>query len=155
MNKILIYTDGSANNMIKKGGWAFVVADESETVLLERNGKLESDTDETTNNRMEMTAFIKALEYCQESGYKNYAIEFYTDSAYISNCFKDKWYINWRSNGWRTSNRQQVKNKDLWQDILRIYELLCLDNTIEVLKVKGHNDIVLNERCDFLANKWR
>jgi len=137
MKKVLIYTDGACSGNPGKGGWG---------VILLFNGKekeLSGFDPHTTNNRMELTAAIeglKALKFPCE-------VELYSDSAYLVNAFKNDWLTGWKLNGWRTSNKNEVLNRDLWEqldDLSRIHK-------IEWIKVKGHADNEYNNRCDKLA----
>lgn len=100
----------------------------------------------TTNQRMELTACIKALELIKTPGH---VIEVYTDSAYLVNCIQKKWYLTWQKNGWKNANRQPVENRDLWErllDLLSKYKVLFH-------KVAGHAGDELNERADELARQ--
>jgi ribonuclease HI len=142
--KIIIYSDGACSgNQFEEntGGWGAVLrfGDQKEKEIYggERN---------TTNNRMELTACIRAL---QEIKRKDLEIEIYSDSAYIVNCIQQKWYVKWQKNGWKTKAKTPVENKDLW------VQLLSLVNKYGVTfkKVKGHANIELNERADTLAKK--
>ncbi len=100
----------------------------------------------TTNNRMELTACIKALEQIR---WEKAQVDVYTDSAYLVNCIQQGWYKRWQKNGWKTKNKKPVENRDLWE---RLLELL---NKHEVTfhKVEGHTGVELNELADELANR--
>lgn len=143
LDKIIIYCDGACSgNQFKNnvGGWGAVLkykASVKEIYGGEKN---------TTNNRMELTACIKALEQIKS---KDYQVELYCDSAYIVNCFQQRWYLKWQKNGWKTAKKTAVENRDLWM------RLLELENqyTVTFHKVKGHTGVELNERADELANK--
>jgi len=138
--KIKLFTDGGCRkNGI--GGWGvvFVCGD----VVKEVYG----GTTNTTNNKMELTAVIEALKRVKR---RDIPIEVYSDSAYIVNCFNDKWYVKWRRNGWINSRGQPVENKDLWEELINLVE--SFDN-IEFVKVKGHSGVEFNERADQLANQ--
>lgn len=127
--QIKIYTDGACKaNGTKNalGGWAYTIIYNDE-VRLDGWGNEKG----TTNNRMEMMAVIEAL--------KNFVdldkdIILYTDSAYIHNCMKQKWYVNWQKNGWVNAAREPVKNKDLWEQIIPYFS----NPLIHFEKVKGH-----------------
>ena len=143
-NKIIIYTDGACSNNQEDnnvGGYG--------AVMLYKNHRKEIFGGEknTTNNKMEMKAIIEALKLL-----KTYSIpvEIYTDSAYISNCIKQKWYENWMNNGWRTANKKPVKNKELWMEIIDYMNKI---ESIIFHKVPGHSGVELNERADELADK--
>lgn len=144
---IKIYTDGSCSVNSGKGGWGLVIT-ENGKIISEQSGA-EIDT---TNNRMELTAFLKAMQI-MELNEEPTAYTIYTDSAYISNCFRDKWYQTWMANGWRTSNRMAVKNVDLWKPILSIHR--SSKHNISIVYVKGHADNEYNNRADTLATSWR
>lgn len=139
-----LWTDGScigngkANN---SGGWSYIVVRDGQ-IIDKRYGSAKN----TTNNRMEMQAVIEALEYALNESEIGERIIVCSDSAYIVNCIKDKWYLRWRRINW-----QDVKNADLWQKILSLYEMFGDD--IRFKKVKGHKGIVNNELCDMLARK--
>ena len=143
-NTITIYTDGSCygnQNEVNYGGWGAVL------LYKEHKKTIYDGEKNTTNNRMEMTAVIKALESLKRNDLK---IRLHTDSAYISNCINQKWYIKWRENNWKNSKKQDVENKDLWVRLLDLYESF---DDIEFIKVKGHDGVELNELADDLANK--
>ena len=147
--QVLIYTDGACStNGTWKGGWATVVVDGDQKTVFK--GSLEN----TTNNVMELMAFMMALRYCGEAAMGNDGIEYliHSDSAYVLNCFEQKWYVNWRKNGWRNAKKEPVANKELWQTILSYYETLELEGVnIKLVKVKGHSGDRYNEMADRLA----
>ena len=144
-----VYTDGSTlgngtENAI--GGWGFTV--------YQNNMRLTYDSGNakgTTNQRMELTALIEALKLCKNL----YAISpiasfnVYTDSAYFINCVNQKWYEKWISNGWINSQKQPVKNQDLWEELIPFFS----DGRFTFFKVKGHAGIERNEEVDGLARK--
>ena len=102
---IKIYTDGACSGNPGRGGWAAIILDG------EKIEKISGSKDNTTNNRMELTAVISALKYVKD---KN--LEIYTDSKYTKDGI-EKWISNWKKNGWKTANKQDVKNKDLWSEL--------------------------------------
>jgi ribonuclease HI len=139
--KIIIYCDGACSgNQFKNnvGGWG--------AVLVFKNKKKEIFGGEknTTNQRMELTACIKALEQLKS---KHYSIEIYSDSAYLINCINHAWYKKWEKNGWKNSKKNPVENKDLWETLLQLIN----DYNPKFIKVDGHSGIALNERVDKLA----
>lgn len=143
MDKVTIYTDGGCRGNGKEnniGGWAAVLS--YKDIIKEISGG-EKDT---TNNRMELTGVIEAL---QQLIVFDIPVEVYCDSAYIVNCMRDKWYFGWRKNGWKNSKKQPVENRDLWEELLRLVEKF---SNIEFIKVKGHANVDGNERCDKLLN---
>lgn len=134
-----IYTDGAGSNQKTLcGGWAFVVYDDDKVIHSAAGGATY-----TTNNRMEMTALIEGMKYSN----KFEDVTFYIDSAYIVNCLKEKWYLKWRTNGWVTSKKTPVLNKDLWEQILELYENSCF----KIEKVKAHSTTEGNILADSLA----
>ncbi|MBQ1927604.1 MAG: ribonuclease HI [Alphaproteobacteria bacterium] len=131
-----IWTDGSCLGNPGPGGWAFVATDGKNRA--ERSGGEKG----TTNNRMELTAVIRAISAAR----KHNEIEIHTDSQYVKNGTM-VWMKNWKKNNWRTADKKPVKNQDLWQQ---------LDELVSAVKVnwvwvRGHNGEELNERCDELA----
>ena len=103
---INIYTEGACSGNPGKGGWGVVILDNNKEILLNGGEQL------TTNNKMELTAAIKALEYFET---KNDLI-IYTDSKYVKDGI-ESWIINWKKNGWKTSTKKIVKNKELWMQL--------------------------------------
>lgn len=139
-NIINIYTDGSCDsNPGGNGGYAAIIFDGVNPI------KISGYEPNTTNQRMEILAVIKALEYFREPK----QIYIYSDSAYVCNCYKGKWYENWMSNGWINSKKEPVANKDLWE---RFVELVSFHD-IEFCKVKGHSNNLLNNECDKMAKE--
>ena len=144
---IEIYTDGSCSVNSGKGGWGVVIVQDGEIIREECGAAVD-----TTNNRMELTAFLKALQIMEEQEEEvDYSI--YTDSAYIANCFIEKWYQKWLANGWKAANRTAIKNQDLWKAILKIHRHSV--HHITIVHVKGHQGNKFNERADTLATSWR
>ncbi|MCR8994705.1 ribonuclease H [Brevibacillus laterosporus] len=101
---------------------------------------------ETTNQREEMKACIEGLKRIKNT---NINIVVFADSAYLINCMKQRWYDNWRSNGWKNSKKQSVANQDLWEELLEIVEGKGL--WVKFEKIKGHDGIYYNEMVDDLA----
>ncbi len=131
-----IYTDGACSGNPGKGGWGVYLKIDNEEIQL--NGA----KDNTTNNRMELTAVIEALKYlkCKSN------INLFTDSKYVMQGIKE-WIHNWKKNNWKTSKREPVKNKELW---IELDKLVSLHN-IQWKWVKGHSGDYGNERADYLA----
>ncbi|MFA5523998.1 MAG: ribonuclease HI [Tissierellales bacterium] len=143
-NKIIIYTDGacSGNQHDENiGGYGAIL------IYKDKKKEIYGGEINTTNNRMELMACIKALEALKK---KEMPVEIYTDSAYLCNCFNQKWYVKWQKNGWINSKKDPVENKDLWIELI---DLVSSFNSISFIKVKGHSGIELNEFADALANK--
>ncbi len=132
-----IYTDGACSGNPGAGGWA--------AVLLYNSHKKEISGAEpdTTNNRMELTAIIEGLKMLKEPC----DVTLYSDSAYSVDPFLKNWISGWIARGWRTTSKDDVKNVDLWQTLLQ----LTSKHSVTFVKVKGHSDNELNNRCDLLA----
>jgi ribonuclease HI len=142
--KIVIYCDGACSNnqqRINRGGWGAVLRYGPK--LRELSGA-EADT---TNNRMELTACIRALQALSR---RDLPVEVHTDSAYLSNAINQRWIDRWRRNGWKTAAKQPVENRDLWEELIA---LLAVFREVKFLKVKGHSDVPDNERADELARQ--
>ena len=139
MDKVDIYTDGACLGNPGPGGWAFIIK--------YRNGNIKEFSGSekyTTNNKMELTAAIKAIKYFK----KKIIINIYTDSKYLKDGITI-WIKKWKLNGWKTSNKKKVKNSDLW----KILEEGIKDHEINWVWVKGHNENIFNEKADVLAKK--
>ena len=137
MDEVIIYTDGACSGNPGKGGWGAILMYQG--VKKEISGAAK----ETTNNQMELTAPIEALSLLK----RPCKVKVYSDSAYLVNAFKEGWIYNWQKNGWKTSTKQDVKNRDLWEKIYAFTKT----HQIEWIKVKGHSDNEYNNRCDELA----
>jgi len=143
--EIKIYTDGACVGNPGPGGWAAIVLLENEKKELFGGEKL------TTNNRMELMAAIKALEYCFEQEKKQPSlklIRIFTDSTYVKEGIT-VWINNWEKNNWKTADKKNVKNVDLWK---RLKELVK-SNQVEWNWVKGHSEDPMNDLADKLAKK--
>lgn len=137
MKKVEIFTDGACSGNPGPGGWG---------AILRYNGhekELSGGALETTNNRMELQAVIAALNALKEPC----IVTIHTDSKYVMDGVM-QYLPRWKQNGWRTADRKDVKNKDLWQ---ALDQALTLATKVEWVWVKGHNGHVENERADALA----
>lgn len=137
--QVIVFTDGACSGNPGPGGWG---------AILEHNGRmkeLSGGEPHTTNQRMEIQATLEALRHLKEPC----DVIVHSDSAYVINCFKQKWYVNWRKNGWRNSKGEPVQNRDLWEALLVEVER----HAVTFEKVKGHAGIERNERCDELARQ--
>ena len=134
---IEIYTDGACSGNPGPGGWGAVLRYKGAEKELSGGEK------DTTNNRMELTAVIKALEALKE----RCNVTLYTDSKYVSDAFNQGWIYGWLKKDWKKSDGTPVLNKELWQ---RLYEL-WKQHDITLVWVKGHADNAYNNRCDELA----
>ena len=137
LKKITLYTDGSCIGNPGPGGYAYIL------IYGELKKEFSGYEPETTNNRMELSAVINGLNQLKEPC----EVTIYTDSAYVLNAFEQNWITNWQLKGWRTANKKDVLNKDLWLKLLDAMER----HTVHWVKVKGHADNELNNRCDILA----
>ena len=138
----VIYTDGACSGNPGMGGYGGVY-------LPKGGGKIEEFSggeDSTTNNRMELTAVIKGLKLTGEGE----RVKIYSDSAYVINAFNQNWLTNWKRNDWKTAGGSEVLNQDLWKELSSLVE----KRKVEFVKVKGHSDNVLNNRCDELATSY-
>ena len=143
--EIKIYTDGACTGNPGPGGWAAIIMSENNKKELFGGEKL------TTNNRMELTAAIKALEYCtkQEKGQLSLKqIKIYTDSNYVKDGIT-VWINNWEKNNWKTADKKNVKNIDLWKKLKELTE----SNQIQWNWIKGHSNDRMNDLVDELAKK--
>lgn len=143
-----IYCDGAVSNNGYEnaiGGWAYVILDDKDTVLFEENNFEKY----ATNNRMELYACYKGLDklLTEITLEEEDKVEVYTDSAYLHNCYSQKWYLSWLRNNWLNSKKQPVANKSLWQLIIPFFE----NEKVDFFKVKGHNNNYWNEYVDSLA----
>jgi len=135
---IEIFTDGACRGNPGPGGWG---------VLLRYNGRekeLWGGEPETTNNRMELTAAIRALEALNQSC----EVDLFTDSVYVRDGIT-RWLPNWKRRGWKTANRKPVKNQDLWQEL----DAAASRHSVRWHWVEGHSGHEGNERADALANR--
>lgn len=132
-----VYTDGACSGNPGPGGWAAVLTYGTTEKEISGGEK------QTTNQRMEMMAVYQALHHLKEPC----SVVIYSDSAYVVNCFKQKWYVSWRKNGWKNSKGDAVQNRDLWEMLLGEVER----HQVKFDKVKGHAGVEMNERCDELA----
>jgi len=135
---IKIYTDGSCLGNPGNGGWAAIIINEREKTQIKGSKK------NTTNNQMELLAPIKALNKIRE-GRK---VQIFTDSKYVKSGITE-WIHNWKKNGWKTANKQPVKNKELWTEL----DLLSNQFEIKWNWVKAHSTDKLNNEVDLLARK--
>ena len=137
MKTVTIYTDGACSGNPGPGGWG---------AILEWNGmekEISGGEAETTNNRMELTAVIRALELLKEPC----QVELYTDSRYVCDALEKGWAQGWKKRGWVKADKQPALNADLWQRLLELTER----HPLRCHWVKGHASNPNNNRCDALA----
>ena len=137
MKKIDIYTDGACSGNPGPGGWGAVLCFNG------REKELSGGDAQTTNNRMELTAVIAALECLKEPC----EIDLYSDSKYVIDALSLGWARSWRAKGWKKADKKPALNIDLWERLLELTE----QNQMHYHWVKGHADNEYNNRCDALA----
>lgn len=136
---VIIYTDGACIGNPGKGGYGFILRYKGH--YKEGFGGFS----ETTNNRMELLAVIHSLEALKRKS----DVMLYTDSQYIRNAIEEGWLEKWQRTHWKTSNKKDVKNRDLWEILIPLLEV----HNVRFTWVKAHNGNEDNERCDVLAKQ--
>jgi ribonuclease HI len=136
--RIVIYTDGACRGNPGRGGWGAVLR------FRGKEKTLHGGDPQTTNNRMELTAAIRALEALNR---EDCAVDLYSDSRYVLEGISD-WLPRWKARGWKTAGRKPVQNRELWQRL----DELAARHDIRWHWVKGHSGVPGNERADALAN---
>lgn len=137
MKQIEIYTDGACSGNPGPGGWGAVL------VYNGKEKELSGSEKNTTNNRMELTAVIMALNALNQPC----EVKLTTDSKYVCDAVNKGWVYSWRKNGWRKSDKKPALNVDLWEELLSLLE----KHEVQFIWVKGHNGHKYNEICDTLA----
>ena len=135
---IKIYTDGSCLENPGNGGWAAIIIDD------EKKTQIKGSKENTTNNQMELLAPIEALKKIP----KGSEVQIFTDSKYVKSGITE-WIHNWKKNGWKTANKQPVKNKDLWTEL----DNMIIAHEIQWIWVKGHSSDKLNNEVDLIARE--
>ena len=135
---IKIYTDGSCLGNPGDGGWAAIIIEN------EKKTHIKGSKKDTTNNQMELLAPIKALEKIPQGS----KVQIYTDSKYVKSGITE-WIHNWKKNGWKTANKQPVKNQNLWTEL----DNMTIAYEIEWIWVKGHSSDKLNNEVDLIARE--
>ena len=151
IRELHFYTDGAFSSKTELGGWGCLCVEDGVVIDTQHGGEKN-----TTNNRMELMGFLCALEQINEIVSRHTSVTIYTDSAYIANCMNERWYARWLVNGWRTADKKEVKNQDLWGRIVALY----IKNTnrlaqLKVEKVKSHSTNEFNKYADLLAVRGR
>ena len=139
MEKIVIYTDGGCRGNPGIGGWGAWLR------YKDHDKKLKGSELNTTNNKMELTASIKALQALKSS---DITVDLYTDSKYVIQGIND-WIEGWKAKGWKTANKKSVKNVELWKQL----DELNQEFSVNWYWVKGHSDDPGNDMADLLANQ--
>ena len=142
---ITIYTDGASRGNPGPGGWGAIVIRDNEVV------ELGDGETHTTNNKMELTAAIKAFEFVEKLEPRSHKLEavVHTDSEYVMKGMTE-WIERWQRKGWKTANKKPVLNQNLWQELLE----LTKDKKVEWKYVAGHSGVPLNERADEIATTF-
>ena len=140
MKKVEIYTDGACRGNPGKGGWGAVL------VYNGREKELSGGERETTNNRMELTAAIRALKQLREPC----EVTLTSDSKYLTDAITKGWVYSWKAKNWKKSDGSKALNIDLWEELLPLLET----HKVTFVWVKGHDGHPYNERCDKLATDF-
>lgn len=149
--KLRIFTDGACSDNPGPGGWAAIIN------LKEGYTVLKGYEINTTNNKMELMAVVKALSKIMKEPIDGFnkekdKVEIHSDSAYVVNAINDKWTVKWKLNGWKTTKGKDVKNRELWEELMSL--LMAFESNgvkISFVKVKGHDGNALNEMADKVA----
>lgn len=145
MEILRIYTDGGCSGNQEKsnfGGWGAILE------MKGREKELWGGEADTTNNRMELTAVIEAFKALKKDGLD---IQVFSDSSYVANCFREKWYESWERNHWKNAARKAVENQDLWKELLA----LVRRHSVKFYRVKGHVNLNgKNVNLDALYEKF-
>ncbi|MEM7695942.1 MAG: ribonuclease HI [Pseudomonadota bacterium] len=135
---VVIYTDGACSGNPGPGGWGAILS------FRGKEKELFGGAKDTTNNRMELTAAIRALDALK----RPVSVDLYTDSQYVRQGITE-WLAGWKRNGWKTSQKKPVKNEDLWREL----DHFCQIHNVTWHWVKGHAGHPMNERADGLARR--
>ena len=137
MKTVEIYTDGACSGNPGKGGYCAILSYNGVEKVVKGAEK------ETTNNRMELLAVIEGLKALKQPC----SVNLYSDSQYVVDAFNQGWLAAWQLNAWRTTAKKEVKNVDLWKELLALTKI----HSVNFIKVKGHADNEYNNRCDKIA----
>lgn len=137
MKSVTLYSDGACSPNPGPGGWGSILEYKGTTKEFSRGYA------DTTNNRMELCGVIEPLRLLKEPC----EVTIHSDSKYVVNAVEKGWLRKWRKNGWETSSKTTVKNKDLWELLVELQEV----HQLKFCWIRGHNDHPENERCDVLA----
>ena len=137
MKNFEIYTDGACSGNPGKGGWGAVL------VYGAKEKEISGADADTTNNRMELTAVIEALNTLKEPC----NVTLTTDSKYVCDAVNKEWVYSWKKNGWKKADKKPALNIDLWEKLLALLDI----HNVTFVWIRGHNGHPYNERCDTLA----
>ena len=138
---IQLYTDGAVRTNPGPGAWAYIIISENKQEFDSTGFK-----EYTTNNRMEIQAAIEGIRKITDECLAG-KITVYSDSQYLVNCMAKKWYAKWIKMGWKRKKQREVKNEDLWRELVDLVQRLDIDWQW----IRGHNGNLNNEKCDFMA----
>jgi ribonuclease HI len=142
LKQVELYTDGACSGNPGPGGWGAIL------VYKGAERELSGGDDNTTNNRMELTAVIKGLSALKESC----IVELYSDSKYVIDALEKGWAVSWQDRGWKKADKKPALNPDLWEILLS----LVSKHKVNYHWVKGHADNPYNNRCDAMAvAEWK
>jgi len=139
LKKVDIYTDGACSGNPGKGGFCGILMYKGVEKIVS------GGEDNTTNNRMELSAVIQSLKNLKEEC----EVDLYSDSAYVINAINNLWLESWSQNNWKTADKKAVANQDLWEELLKLLSI----HKVNFIKVKGHSDNENNNRCDKIARE--
>lgn len=144
-----VYADGACSGNPGPGGYAFIIMNGNEEILL----KVSGSRSKATNNQMELTAIVRALVHIRsfENSNRKQTVTIHSDSAYCVNAIEEGWIYNWKKNGWKTKAGKEVKNIDLWLELYRFLRSTKME--IRAVKVKGHSGDKYNELVDKAAKE--
>jgi len=138
-----LWTDGACSGNPGPGGWAAILVARAPDGSIAKQVERCGGDPATTNNRMELQAVIEGLRALQRPS----EVTVHIDSSYVMDAIVKRWYAGWQARGWKTSAKQPVKNRELWEALLAALE----PHVVSWKKVRGHAGVELNERCDELA----
>lgn len=145
---VRIFTDGACSENPGPGGWGAVFYTSAGQEVISGHEV------ETTNNRMELMAFVEALKKIYREHLKGNTYELYSDSAYVVNAVNQSWVAKWSLNGWKTTKGEDIKNKDLWKRYLALDGKLKRKRiSLDIIKVKGHSGNAFNDHVDEVAKE--
>ena len=142
---LVVYTDGACSGNPGPGGWAWAEAPRGDR-------RASGSEPRTTNQRMELVAVLDALRVnvpIARDTVRQMVIV--SDSTYVVNCFKDRWWVKWKANGWRNSKKEPVANDDLWKPLIELYESIPAVERPRFEWVKGHSGDPMNDLVDEIA----
>jgi ribonuclease HI len=138
-----LWTDGACSGNPGPGGWAAILIARDGRGAVVKERELSGGDPATTNNRMELQAVISGLQALRAGS----TVTVHIDSSYVMDAIVKRWYVGWQARGWKTAAKTPVKNQEMWEQLLSELD----GHTVSWKKVRGHNGVELNERCDELA----